>query len=82
MKPTTLLTAIALPTSALANRVLAQDYDAAFLNGCVMDSETGFHQIAEVGIINGWIAEITTDASERTNSIDATGHVVTPGFID
>ena len=82
MKPTTLLTAIALSTTALANGVLAQDYDVAILNGRVMDPETGFDQIANVGINNGWITEITTDPIEGENTIDATGHVVAPGFID
>ncbi|AXI49069.1 aminoacylase (plasmid) [Sulfitobacter sp. SK012] len=82
MKPTTLLTAITLSTTALANGVLAQDYDVAILNGRVMDPETGFDQIANVGINNGWITEITTDPIEGENTIDAAGHVVAPGFID
>ncbi|WP_204115710.1 amidohydrolase family protein [Shimia biformata] len=60
----------------------AQDFDVVILNGRVMDPETGFDQIANVGINNGFITRITADAIEGKRAIDATGHVVAPGFID
>ncbi len=82
MKPTTLLTAIALSTTALANGVMAQEFDVVILNGRVMDPESGFDQVANVGIRDGLIIEITSDAIEGAENIDATGHVVAPGFID
>ena len=60
----------------------AQSYDVVILNGRVMDPETGFDQIANVGINNGWITAITTETIEGEETIDATNHVVAPGFID
>lgn len=60
----------------------AQSYDVVILNGRVMDPETGFDQVANVGVNNGWITSITTEAIEGAETIDATGHVVAPGFID
>ena len=39
-------------------------------------------RVANVGIKNGRIAVITKDKIEGKESIDATGHVVAPGFID
>lgn len=61
---------------------LAQTYDVVILNGRVMDPETGFDRIANVGISNGWITAITDDEIHGSEAIDATGHVVAPGFID
>jgi len=51
-------------------------------NGRVMDPETSHDGIANVGIKDGRIAVITRDAIEGQQTIDATGHVVAPGFID
>jgi dihydroorotase-like cyclic amidohydrolase len=47
-----------------------------------MDPETGYDAVANVGINNGFITVITTDDIEGARTIDATGHVVAPGFID
>ena len=60
----------------------AADYDLVILNGRVMDPETMYDGVANVGIKNGRIATITRDKIEGKESIDATGHVVAPGFID
>jgi len=57
-------------------------YDLVILNGRVMDPETGFDQIANVGITGDRIAVITTDAIRGRETLDATGHMVAPGFID
>ena len=76
----TVLSAIALST--VSSLCLAQSYDVVVLNGRVMDPETGFDQVANVGISNGWITAITSDAIDGAETIDATGHVVAPGFID
>lgn len=65
--------------SAISTLALAQSYDVVILNGRVMDPETGFDQIANVGINNGWI---TADTIAGIETIDATNHVVAPGFID
>jgi len=60
----------------------AQSHDIAILNGRVMDPETGYDQIANVGIDNGWITTITEAPIEGERVIDARGLVVAPGFID
>lgn len=57
-------------------------FDLVILNGRVMDPETGFDQVANVGINHGYITKITTEAIKGTRTIDASGHVVAPGFID
>jgi dihydroorotase len=57
-------------------------YDLVILNGRVMDPETGFDQIANVGITGDRIAIITTDPIQGRKVLDATGHMVAPGFID
>ena len=63
--------------------ILAQDnFDLVIKNGRVMDPETGFDAVANVGINNGFITKITKDNIGGTRTIDATGHVVAPGFID
>lgn len=76
------LAAMVATFTILASPAIAQNYDIVILNGRVMDPETGFDQVANVGISNGWITSITTDEIEGAESIDATGHVVAPGFID
>lgn len=60
----------------------SMNFDLVILNGRVMDPETGFDQVANVGINNGFITRITNENIKGTRTIDATGHVVAPGFID
>jgi N-acyl-D-glutamate deacylase len=60
----------------------ASDLDLVILNGRVMDPETDYDAVANVGIKDGRVAVITEDAITGRESIDATGHVVAPGFID
>ena len=57
-------------------------FDLVITNGRVMDPETGFDAVANVGINNGFITKITKDDITGTRTIDASGHVVAPGFID
>lgn len=60
----------------------AQKFDLVIKNGRVMDPETGFDAVANVGINNGYITKITDQEISGTRLIDAAGHVVAPGFID
>lgn len=60
----------------------AQDYDLVILNGRVMDPETMLDAQLNVGIEDGRISKITADDIKGKDTIDATGHVVAPGFID
>jgi N-acyl-D-aspartate/D-glutamate deacylase len=57
-------------------------YDIVIRGGRVVDPETGFDGVANVGIIDDRIAAVTTDALSGERVIDATGLVVAPGFID
>jgi hypothetical protein len=58
------------------------EFDVVILNGRVMDPETNFDAIRNVGIKDGIIALITEEAIKGKETIDATGLVVAPGFID
>lgn len=62
--------------------VAARDYDLVISNGRVMDPETNFDRVADVGIKDGKVAKISTKALSGQRVIDASGHVVAPGFID
>ncbi|MBW2516682.1 MAG: amidohydrolase family protein, partial [Deltaproteobacteria bacterium] len=62
--------------------VQAQDYDLVILNGRVMDPETQLDAVRNVGIKDGTIALITKEKITGQKTIDATGHIVAPGFID
>ena len=75
---TTTLIAGLLTVSA----AFAQDYDLVINNGRVIDPETLFDDVANVGIKDGRIVAISEDALTGTETVDATGHIVAPGFID
>ncbi|MGB5205597.1 MAG: amidohydrolase family protein, partial [Eudoraea sp.] len=59
-----------------------ETYDLVILNGRVMDPETMFNDVANVGVKDGKIAIITESDIKGKETIDAAGHVVAPGFID
>jgi len=61
---------------------VAADYDLVINNGRVMDPETNFDGIRNLGITDGKIAVITKDKISGKETIDAKGLVVAPGFID
>ncbi len=71
-----------ISASVFASGAFAQDFDIVIKNGRVMDPATGFDQVSNVGINNGFITEISTEDLDGTREIDATGHVVAPGFVD
>ena len=58
------------------------DYDLVIINGRVMDPETGFDQVSNVGVRGGEIAVITTESIDGDEAINAEGLIVAPGFID
>jgi N-acyl-D-amino-acid deacylase len=60
----------------------ASIYDLVILNGRVMDPETGFDGVRNVGITDGKIITITEKNISGSETIDAAGLVVGPGFID
>ena len=62
--------------------VMAADYDLVINNGRVMDPETQFDDVANLGIKDGRIAIITKQKINGNETINANGLVVAPGFID
>jgi N-acyl-D-aspartate/D-glutamate deacylase len=70
--------------AALASPLLSsgQTYDVVIQNGRVLDPESGLDGIRNVGITGHRIAAISTAALNGKTLVDATGLVVTPGFID
>jgi cytosine/adenosine deaminase-related metal-dependent hydrolase len=80
-KHTEVFAAIALCV-ALGSTAFAKEYDLVISNGRVMDPETNLDEVANVGIEGGKIAVITGKQISGKESIDATGLVVSPGFID
>ena len=58
------------------------DYDVVIQGGRVMDPESGLDAVMSVGVRDGRIEAVTEDAITGTRTIDASGLVVTAGFID
>jgi hypothetical protein len=60
----------------------AQQYDLVLEGGRAMDPETGLDAVRNVGIRDGKIARISSEALSGRRTIHAGGLVVAPGFID
>jgi dihydroorotase len=56
--------------------------DVVILHGRVMDPESGLDEVRNIGIKDGKIRAVTPDTLSGTRTIDASGLVVAPGFID
>ena len=66
-----------------ASACYAPDFDVVIVGGTIYDGSGGEPYVADVGISQGVIEEIgDLAASTAFETIDATGLVVTPGFID
>ncbi len=78
-----LLLAFILTAALLGDATLpAQNYDVVITNGRVIDPETKFDSVANVGINDGQIVVITENEITGNETIDASDHVVAAGFID
>ncbi|OEF87824.1 amidohydrolase family protein [Vibrio breoganii] len=75
---------IALPIALLIGsaNVYATTFDLVIKGGHVIDPETGLSDIRNIGINKGTIVAVTTDAISGNQVIDASEHIVSPGFID
>ncbi|NVJ69583.1 MAG: amidohydrolase family protein [Alphaproteobacteria bacterium] len=62
--------------------VRAETYDLVITGGRVVDPETGLDAVRNLGIKGGKIAVVSKQALSGVRTIDATGRVVSPGFID
>jgi N-acyl-D-aspartate/D-glutamate deacylase len=60
----------------------ANQHDLVITGGRVIDPETGLDAVRNIGIRNGSIVAISTDPLQGKATIDVSGHVVAPGFID
>jgi N-acyl-D-aspartate/D-glutamate deacylase len=75
--------AIALALAlAAASSLPAQDFDLVIANGRVMDPESGLDAVRTVAVKDGKIAALSQDRLSGRATIDASGLVVAPGFID
>lgn len=76
------LAASSFATSPLAAQT-AESYDLVIANGRVLDGTGNPFVLADVAIRDGRIAAVgQVERSRAARVIDATGHYVTPGFID
>ena len=57
-------------------------YDRVILGGHVMDPASNLDAVRNIGLLDGRIAVITTQAVRGRDTVDARGLVVAPGFID
>ena len=57
-------------------------FDLVITGGRVIDPETGLDAVRDVGIRDGAVAALGTAPLDAAETIDATGLVVAPGFID
>src|ERR1035438_8025683 len=62
--------------------VSAQEYDLVLEGGRVMDPETGLDAVRNVGIRDGKIVRISSEALSGHRVVHASGLVVAPGFVD
>ena len=62
--------------------VVAQQFDLVLEGGRVMDPETGMDALRNVGIRDGKIVRISSEALSGRRVVHAAGLVVAPGFID
>src|SRR5688500_7858053 len=60
----------------------AIEYDIVLTGGRVIDPETKLDTIKNVGIINNRIAQISSEPLKGKETINVSGLVVAPGFID
>ena len=76
------LTFALLASMAQAKTITSDVFDTVIEGGRVMDPETNFDGIANIGIRRGKITHISTERLQANRIIDARGLVVSPGFID
>jgi len=75
-----MLCGAAIPGAALAQS--GESYDLVIKGGRVIDPESGRDEVADVGIRGGSIAAISTAPLKGKKTLDASGQVVAPGFVD
>jgi N-acyl-D-amino-acid deacylase len=72
-----------IPSPLEAGESVSEGYDLVISGAKIIDGSGGASFHADVGIQNGRIAKIGNLGNARpVERIDATGHVLTPGFVD
>jgi N-acyl-D-aspartate/D-glutamate deacylase len=74
--------ALFLAVFVLPLLAVSQSYDLVIQGGRVIDPETGLDAVRNVGISQGRIKKISTEALDGKRVISARGLIVAPGFID
>ena len=85
MERTTILLATAITLLGIASPASAQSYDVLIVGGDIVDGTGVTRYRADVAISGDRIVAVSRegiDPSEANTVIDASGRVVTPGFID
>jgi dihydroorotase len=76
------LVLVLLLAGAWAGVSAVQDFDVVIVNGRVIDPESALDAVRTIGIRGGTIAAVESGTLRGRTVIDATGHVVAPGFVD
>jgi N-acyl-D-glutamate deacylase len=81
------LVTVAIPVVAACSMTrvrpaTAPPYDLVLVGGRVVDPASGLDAIRNVGVRDGTIAAVTSEPLVGARTIDATGQIVAPGFID
>ena len=76
------LACAAVAVAAACARPPAPTYDLVIANGRVLDPESRLDAVRHVGIRGDSIEAVSDTPLQGTRVIDASGHVVAPGFID
>ncbi len=71
-----------LLAALLLTAACSSPHDIVILHGRVMDPETGLDAPRNVGVSDGTITAVTGDEITGRDTVDATGLVVAPGFVD
>ena len=79
---TLLLFAGAFAPESAVGMAADAEYDVVIAGGTVIDPESGLEAVRQVGIVGGTIAAVTEEPLTARRTIDATGLIVAPGFID
>lgn len=66
----------------LASASWGQEFDTVLANGRVMDPASGLDAVRHIGITGGKISAVSQAPLKGRTMLDATGLVVSPGFID
>lgn len=73
---------LVVSTACTTRPAVAPSFDLVVANGRVMDPESKLDAVRHIGIRAGRIEALSETPLQGTRAIDATNHVVAPGFID